>query len=117
MARKKKAANGNGNDGEVKLVRRHKESGEMSPRKRGRPHPDFELGYVDAGGQFQAGNPPKRRRRRGRPVGSGKAMGRPRVASAGGLVEIEQIVRREVDSRLKAAKEAAISAFNRALGV
>jgi hypothetical protein len=117
VARKKKAANGKGN-GEVTLVRRHKESGETSPRKRGRPHPDFELGYLDASGNFQAGNPPKRRRRRGRPVGSGKGPGRPRtVSAAGGLNEIEQIVRREVSSRLKAAREAAISAFNRALGV
>lgn len=116
MARKKKSSN-NGVS-EIKLARRHKESGEISPRKRGRPHPDFELGYVDAAGEFKAGNPPKRRRRRGRPAGSGRPAGvvSPRTAGRG-LGEIEQIVRREVDTRLKAAREAAISAFNRALGL
>jgi hypothetical protein len=113
---RKKAAKG----GAVKLVRRHKESGEISARKRGRPHPDYETGYLDADGQFKPGNPRGggRRRRRGRPAG--RPTRRATTAGrkpAGGLNEIESIVRREVDSRLRAAKAAALEAFNRALGL
>jgi hypothetical protein len=110
---------------QVKLVRRHRESGAMEPRRPGRPHPDYELGYVDESGNFQAGNPVKRKGRRGRPAGSKnvapglkRGPGRPPASAAGsGLSQIEQIVRREVESRLKSAREAAIAAFTRALGV
>lgn len=113
-------------NGAIKLVRRHTKSGEISARKRGRPGPDFEVGYLDAAGEFKAGDPPKRRRRRGRKPGpkagamTGRKPGRPvgsgrKAAAAGGLNEIELIVRREVDTRLKAAREAAIAAFNKAL--
>ena len=108
--------------GAVKLARRHRESGEVSERKRGRPHPDFELGYLDADGAFQVGNPPKRRgrRRRGRGPGrpAGRPVGRPAgavAARAGGLSEIEQIVRREVDRRVRDARAAAIAAISKAL--
>lgn len=118
MARPKK------NGGEIKLVRRNTKSGEISARKRGRPGPDFEIGYLDAAGDFKAGDPPKRRGRRGRKPGPkpGRRPGRPvgsgrKAGGAGGLSEIELIVRREVDARLKAAREAAISAFNKALGL
>jgi hypothetical protein len=119
MAKAKKSADA----GEVKLVRKHKESGAVSARSRGRRHPDFEYGYLDAAGDFQAGDPPKRRgrkRRAGRPVGSGRKPGRPAGstnARANGLSEIEQIVRREVETRLKRAKAAALAAFDSALGV
>lgn len=116
MARPKK------NTAAIKLVRRERKSGDISARKRGRPNPAFENGYLDESGAFVAGNPPKRRgrkgrwgRRPGRPVGSTNAAVAAR--SAGGLGEIERIVRREVELRLRAAKEAALSAFNRALGV
>jgi hypothetical protein len=122
MARPKK------NGGEIKLVRRNTKSGEISARKRGRPGPDFEIGYLDAAGEFKAGDPPKRRGRRGRKPGPkpgaklGRRPGRPvgsgrKAGGAGGLSEIELIVRREVDARLKAAREAAIGAFNKALGL
>jgi len=111
-------------NGEIKLVRRNTKSGEISVRKRGRPGPDFEVGYLDAAGEFQAGDPPKRRGRRGRKPGPkpGGKRGRPvgsgrKAAATGGLSEIEMIVRREVDARLKAAREAAIGAFNKALGL
>ena len=109
--------------GEIKLVRRNIKSGEISARKRGRPGPDFETGYLDAAGDFQAGDPPKRRGRRGRKPGPkpGRKPGRPAgsgskaVGSSGLSTEIEAIVRRELDTRLKLARAAAIAAFNKAL--
>ncbi len=113
MPRGKKKSKG----GEIKLVRRHRESGEIGPRKRGRPSPEFENGYVDEKGDFKPGDPRRRRRRRGR-RGPGRPAATPRAkVHNNGLGEIESIVRREVDSRLKAAKAAAIDAFTRALRV
>jgi len=109
------------NDGEIKLVRKHKESGNVEGRSRGRRHLDYVYGYMDAAGEFQAGDPPaRRRRRRGRPAGS--RVRRVEVSSRStsglsGLSEIEQIVAREVESRLKRAKAAALEAFNQALGL
>jgi hypothetical protein len=108
--------------GGIKLVRRNIKTGDISARKRGRPGPDFETGWVDGDGTFHSGNP-RRGRRRGRKPGrkpgrpAGVRRGAGRMQAGGGLSEIEKIVRREVDSRLKAAREAAISAFNTALGL
>jgi hypothetical protein len=107
--------------GDIKLVRKHRETGDISPRKRGRPSPDFEVGYLDAGGDFKAGDPPKRRggkRRGGRPKGSkNKVRATAAKVNGRGLNEIESIVRREVETRLKNAKLAALRAFDKALGV
>jgi hypothetical protein len=105
----------------IKLVRRHIKSGDLSARKRGRPGPDFEIGWVDGDGEFHSGNP-RRGRRRGRKPGPkpGRKAGLRGIGGAragGGLSEIERIVRREVETRLKAAREAALSAFNNALGL
>jgi hypothetical protein len=112
------------NDGDApKLVRKHKESGAVSPRTRGRRHPDYEYGFLDSAGEFKAGDPPKRRgrrRRRGNRGLPGRRPGRPAGSTTvrtGGLTEIEHIVRREVETRLKRAKAAAMDAFDRALGV
>ena len=118
-----------------KLVRRNLKSGEVEARKRGRPHPEFENGYLDESGEFKAGEPrkkkgkpgrpkgssnktrsaksaPKKKGKRGRPAGSGKKS----AGRAGGLSEIEAIVRREVDARLRVAREAAVAALKSALG-
>jgi len=106
------------NDGEIKLVRKHKESGNVEGRSRGRRHLDYVYGYMDAAGEFQAGDPPaRRRRRRGRPAGSRVRRVEVSSRSTSGLSEIEQIVAREVESRLKRAKAAALEAFNQALGL
>ena len=115
-------------------MRRNVKSGEVEARKRGRPHPDFENGYLDESGEFKAGDPKKKKGKpgrpkgssnkkpakaaktkgkRGRPVGSGKKAG---GKVAGGLSQIEAIVRREVDARLRVAREAAVAALNHALG-
>ncbi|HYG73516.1 MAG TPA: hypothetical protein VEK08_00685 [Planctomycetota bacterium] len=100
----------------LSLARRHIESGEISPRKRGRPAPGYELGYIDAEGNFQPGQPPSTRKRRrrgpGRPAGSKNFRTNNGVSS-----EIERIVVREVESRLKAAKTAALQALSDALNV
>ena len=114
MARKKA-------DG-FKLVVRDKKSGDFSPRKRGRPSPDVEVGYLDAGGKFKHGNPRKRRgRRRKAAAVSVPLNGRVRRGRAPaprpGLSEIDRIVRREVESRLRRAKDAALKALDRALDV
>ena len=95
-----------------KLVRRHVVTGKYKPRKRGRPHPDYESGYVDPNGQFQPGNPPKGLRRPGRPPSRRAAS----PVLAGGLQEIELLVEREVRARLNAAREAALAAINQVLG-
>lgn len=109
------------NNDEPKRVRRNIKSGEISARKRGRPGPDFEAGYLDAAGEFHPGDPRRRGRRRGRKPGRKPGrpagMGRKAGSAAGGLSEIELIVRREVESRIKRAREAAIAAFNKALNV
>lgn len=103
-----------------KLSRRHRETGEISERKRGRPNPEFENGYLNDGGEFVAGDPTKRRgrrRRRGKPVGrpaGRRTQGRP---ASKGLSDVERIVKAEVDTRLKIARDAAINAFKVALGV
>jgi hypothetical protein len=108
----------------VKLARRHLASGEISDRKRGRPHPDYELGYVDAAGVFQAGEPlveKKRKKRVVRPKGSAnkKKTSAPAkaktLAGIDGLGEIEAIVCREVERRLGEAREAAIAAIAKVL--
>ncbi|HYF50402.1 MAG TPA: hypothetical protein VEJ63_13415 [Planctomycetota bacterium] len=116
MPRGKGAANGG-----IKLARKHKETGKVEARPRGRRHPDYEYGYQDEAGEFQAGDPPtrRRRRRRGRPAGSRvrRIETSSRKSASSGLSEIEQIVAREVETRLKRAKAAALEAFNRALGV
>lgn len=68
----------------------------------------------------------------GRPKSGGRGPGRPKGSTnklfsfmvgngmkptvAGGLAGIEIIVRREVDARLRNARDAAINAFNAALG-
>lgn len=114
----------------TKLVRRGKD-GKIEARPRGRQHPDFEYGYIvgDDESTFKVGEPPKKRRgkrRGGRPKGSKNKVshninvkrgpGRP-AKNTKGLSEIEMIVRREVDARLKAAKDAAIKAFTASLSV
>ena len=114
----------------LKLVRRNVKSGDVEARKRGRPHPEFENGYLDEAGEFHAGEPKKKKGKRGRPKGSsnktkkaagaskGKKKGKtgPRTVAAAGLSEIEAIVRREVDARLRVAREAAVKAITHALG-
>jgi hypothetical protein len=105
----------------VRKVRRNKKTGAIEARKRGRPHPDFEIGYLDESGEFHAGNPTRRRGKRGRPKGSVNVAkrGRPSMkhaVNASGLGQIEAIVRREVDLRLKVARDAAIVAISKALG-
>lgn len=120
-----------------KLVRRNVKSGEVEARKRGRPHPDFENGYLDESGEFKAGEPKKKKGKPGRPKGSSNKAtpaksvakkkgkrGRPAgsknkkaaATGAGGLSEIEAIVQREVEARLRLAREAAVAALSRALG-
>jgi hypothetical protein len=108
-------------DIEVKLARKHTESGAISERPRGRPSPEYVNGYL-IGDEFHEGNPPKKRGRKGRggrPKGSVNKIVRTGngIKNAGGLNEIEKIVRREVEMRLKAAKSAALKAFDKALGV
>jgi len=75
---------------------------------------------LDVDGSFVEGNPRKARKaKRGRPKGSinkPKTMGKP-ATRIGGLSEIELIVKREVQTRLIAAKKAAIDAFTRVIGV
>ena len=115
----------------LKLARRNLKSGDVEARKRGRPHPEFENGYLDEAGEFHAGEPKKKKGKRGRPKGSankakkvagkpGKKKGKsgPRSinVAAAGLSEIEAIVRREVDARLRVAREAAVKAITHALG-
>jgi hypothetical protein len=105
--------------GEVKLVRRMSD-GKIEARARGRAPAGAVNGYVDASGNFTEGNPRKNRRKgkRGRPAGV-KNQVLPKTngksAAKGGLSQIEQIVQREVDQRLKAAAAAAIQAISDAL--
>ena len=106
--------------GSIELVIRNRESGKIGPRKCGRAPVGVEIGYMTADGQFHPGNPRKRRRRRGRKSTlsarrNGANTGR--KPSAGGLGEIEMIVRREVEARLGRAKQAAVDAIEKALGV
>ena len=98
-----------------RLVRKHRESGEISGRKRGRPHPDFENGYLDANNEFHSGNPrgPKRGKRR---MAKAKTAAKASVSGGSDIAVIEAIVRHEVDTRLKAARHAAIAALDKALG-
>ena len=96
--------------------------GTVERRKRGRQPQGAILGYNDESGTFQEGKPRKGRVRRSRPAGVATVRrGRTRlVARSGGsagLSEIDAIVQREVKSRLQKAKDAALSAFNKALGV
>ena len=109
---------------EIKLVRKHKGTGAVEPRKRGRPHPDYENGYLDESGNFVAGNPVKKKGKRGRkpgpkPAGKpGRKPGRPKgtkkAAAAGGLSEIEAIVRREVAERIATVKAQVLAAVTSA---
>lgn len=64
------------------------------------------------------GPKPGGKRGPGRPKSSGRGSGRPKVVgrNAVGLDGIEAIVKREVDLRLRNARDAAIKAFNLALG-
>jgi hypothetical protein len=106
-------------EGELKLVRRLAD-GTIEARARGRAPAGAVNGYVDASGEFAEGNPRKKRRKgkRGRPAGiKNQAMPKTNGNSAdkGGLSQIEQIVQREVDQRLKAAAAAAIKAISNAL--
>jgi len=72
----------------------------------------------------------KKTRKPGRPKGSkntpkaapttGRGPGRPPKSTAqlnGGLSEVEAIVRREVEARLSAARDAGVAAFEKALGL
>lgn len=116
----------------LQLVRKHKTSGEVEPRPRGRQHTDYEYGYISGGNHatFRAGDPPKAKKGKGgRPKGSKNKItkaaagappakaARPVALKVNGLGAIEQIVQREVEARLRAAKAAALKAFNSALGV
>jgi hypothetical protein len=103
---------------EMKLVVRDKKTGKFSPRKRGRPSPDVEVGFLDAEGKFKPGNPRKRRRgRRGKTAVAGSSMNGARRGATSGLDEIDRIVQKEVAVRLKRAQAAAITAFDRALAL
>lgn len=115
----------------IRLVRKDKKTGRISSRGPGRPHPSFEYGYT-SNDVFHLGNPPvdgrsKRRKavRKNHGVNRGinPAAGYPNQQvpaqaqkKASGLDAINDIVKREVNSRLQAAKAAALEAFNRALG-
>jgi hypothetical protein len=97
-----------------RLVRKL-DTGKVIARPRGRCPAGAVNGYEDESGAFKEGNPPKKRGRRGkrgRPKGSSNKVV---TKSGGGLSEIEAIVRREVNTRLKTARAAAIAAFNKAL--
>jgi len=95
--------------------------GTVEPRKRGRQPQGAVMGYIDEAGDFHEGKPRKTRGRRGRRAGSATGKrgrpGVPRVGTGTGLLEIEAIVKREVRFRLQKAKDAALMAFNKALGV
>lgn len=101
----------NGNGQAIKLVRRNKTTGVVEARRQGRPHPDFENGYLDVSGQFVAGNPFKEKRKVGRPKRTEVVQ-----LHGSGIGEIEAIIQREVQTRLNAAKEAAIKTFQQTLG-
>lgn len=100
--------------GGIRLVRRHIQTGVVSDRKRGRPHPDFEYGYTRDGGliNFKAGNP-KPKTRRAKP--EAKQM----TAAISLGAELHEAVEREIDKRvqqrLAKAKGAAIKAFEEVL--
>ena len=103
----------------VRLVRRNQATGEITPRKPGRPAKDWENGSLDASGKFIAGKPPKQVKR-----GRRKVVAAPpkRVVVVGkapvsGLGQIETIIAREVQKRLAVAKDAAMRAFVEALGI
>lgn len=129
----KKTGNGNGKAAEAAkktapeavkmqpvftLVRKSKATGAIEPRKAGRPHPDYEYGYTDKDNNFHAGEPPSTKRKPGRPAGSASKPGRkPGRKPGSGLNEIESIVQKEVDSRLRMAHAAAINAFSSALNL
>ncbi len=108
----------------AKLVRKNKTTNVIEPRKPGRPHPDYEYGYLDAQGAFHQGDPVAKKRKPGRPAGSVNKAGRidlnvkfGRKAKGQGLDAIGEIVAQEVKSRLQEAKAAAIDAFTKALDV
>jgi hypothetical protein len=111
MARKKKVEA----PAEIKVMRRNKESGEISEVPRGRPHPGYERGYVDAEGNFVVGEIPKKRgrkpgrkaaskpgpkvgRKRGRPVGS---TNKSKVTGGGLSGRLNKLVEKAVSSRLR----------------
>lgn len=94
----------------IQLVRRNLKTGKISLRKRGRPHPDFENGYMQ-GDQFYLGNVPSAKRGPGRPKGSlNVRKGDSDLGKA-----IDTIVEKAVQDRLKQAKQVAIEAFSQAL--
>ena len=102
------------------LVRKEKETGKISPRKAGRPHPAYEYGFLIGDSQdFHSGNPPKTNRKPGRPVGSkNSGLSLVRRSSAKTVSStLADAVQAEVQARLKTAKAAAMDAFAKALGV
>ena len=104
-----------------KLVRQNKKTQAIEPRAAGRPHPDYEYGYTLTGEDFHVGNPPKAHRKPGRPAGSknaraaSTAKAAPSSALTGAAKELNRVVEREVNARIKTAYAAAMSAFKKAL--
>ncbi len=84
-----------------------------------------DAGYKGGLGYLMKLAGPQKRRGRGRPKGSGRKLGRPagrpaarksaRHGKRGNLANIDRIVQREVQARLRRAQAAAIAAFEHAL--
>lgn len=93
----------------IQPVRRNKATGAIEPRKQGRPHPDFEYGYLDENKVFHL-EPAKNK---------GKATVQivRNAPQTGAVSEIEKIVQQEVQRRLTVAKAAAVETFSATLGV
>jgi len=101
--------------GGVRPVRKHRETGIITDRRRGRHHPDYEYGFTVDNGKFQPGEPKITAKRKAR-----KARKKTTASLAidlGG--EIRDIVEAEIETRVQArlakAGQAAMKAFNKAI--
>ena len=99
--------------GGIRLVRKHKETGIVTDRRRGRPHPDYEQGYTIDNGPFRLGDPKIKHRKARKSKLARKAI----EISLGAEIQevVEQAVEHRVQSRLAKAGKAAIKAFTKAL--
>ncbi len=92
-----------------KLVRQHKVTRQVEPRKRGRLNPDYVNGWLDESNIFHEGNPEGIKRAVGRP----KKIQQPVLTQGNALgSELEKLVNEEVNRRVSAFKQQVISNLN-----
>lgn len=92
----------------IKMVRKHKVTGMIEDRGKGRPNPNYTYGWIDDKNEFHEGHP------LGDKVPKAKALAT-RSATSSVMQEIEKMVTAQMNEKFNKAQRAAIDAFNKTL--